>query len=241
MMMTINIAGISLEFDFLYPDTVRFFREYTESRRKFQTEPDITVYKLLTENVKKETDRLNSSPAYAEYSLLLEKAANPMLRHHRFFFHGAAFLWHGKAFIFTGKSGTGKTTQLRHWISLFPDEIEIINGDKPVIEQREKRFIVYPSPWTGKEGWNGRKSAELGGIITLKQGDHDQICRLDKKNAVFSLFLQFLYKPDSKESVDLVCGYEQAIIENVPVWKLVNRGTEESAKLTHDTLCGEGY
>nr|MCR5450721.1 hypothetical protein [Solobacterium sp.] len=146
-----------------------------------------------------------------------------------------------KAYLFTGTSGTGKTTQLRHWINLFPDEVEIINGDKPVIEQRENTFIVHPSPWTGKEGWTGTRSAELGGIITLEQGNKDQIYRMNKKDAVFPLFLQFLYKADDEESVDLVCEYERDLIENIPVWKLINTGTEASALLTHKTLTEEGY
>ena len=29
------------------------------------------------------------------------------------------------------------------------------------------------------------------------------------------------------------------LLRAVPVWKLVNRGDEASARLTHDTLCGK--
>ncbi len=196
-----------------------------------------------------EVFRLQSNTAFAEYSLLAENFANTIINYDRFLFHGAAFIWHGRAFILTGKSGIGKTTQLRHWMKLYRDEIELINGDKPLIWYRNESldsnnpptFEVFPSPWTGKEGWCGTRSARLAAIICLEQGTENRISKMAIRDVVFRLFLQFLFVPDSIEIVDQICRYEEQLIQNVPVYKLVNNGNSEAAVMTHDFLKKEGF
>lgn len=179
--------------------------------------------------------------AFAEYSLLFEAASNIVLPLNCFFYHGAAFLWRESAFLFTGPSGIGKTTQLLNWLKLYPDEVEVINGDKPLIVLDHGNLIVHPSPWGGKEGFNGKRCCALKGIILLEQGDCDRINRITVNEAVYPLFLQFLYKPVNERDLDYICNYETAILSNIPVWKLINRGTEESAKLTHNFLEHEAF
>ena len=225
-------------------DTSRYFKRFNSKDRNavvnsFDTE--VSVPAVSVECLRKETARLDNNQPFAEYSLLLENIVNPVLRHSRFFFHGAAFLWNEKVFISTGKSGVGKTTMLRNWLKLYPREIEIINGDKPVIEKHGNSFIVHPSPWTGKEGWNGTRTGKLAGIICLEQGQTNHICKMTWGNAVFPIFLQFLYRPTDEESVDLVCEYEQSLLENVPVWKFTNDGTHEAAALSYKILKKEFF
>lgn len=235
MEYTITVAGITISLELRNEKTARYFTGFSAIN---EIEEKISLPSLTEEKIVREAERLNSDLSFGEYSLLLESVANPLLRYDRFFFHGAAFIFKDKAYLFTAKSGVGKTTQLDHWLSLYSDEIEIINGDKPIIEKKENSFIVHPSPWTGKEGYKGNRSAELGGIIYLEQGDHDELFLLDKKEAVFPLYLQFLFLPEDKENVELVLKYEEALLNSVPVYKLINQGTKESAILAHDLLKG---
>ncbi len=230
----ITAADINISLDLKDPETKRYFSDFL-LREKGEKE-SIAVPAAEEERIRSESRRLQCAPSFAEYSLLLESVANPVLRHNRFFFHGAAFLWRGEAYIFAAKSGTGKTTQLKHWLSMYPDEIEVINGDKPIIEHKNGTFHVYPSPWTGKENYRGNHFGKLAGIILLEQGDHDEFLVLDAKEAVFPIYLQFLFKPEDKESIDLVSGYEEELLSAVPVYKLINRGTAESAVLTHNAI-----
>ena len=201
----------------------------------------IIVPPVDLDRLKEEKERLGGDKAFAEYSLLIEPLSNLLLRNKHFLFHSAAFLWHKKAFLFTAQSGVGKSTQLRNWLDLYQDEIEVINGDKPIIERQKKEFIVHPSPWTGKEGLGGIKSAPLGGIIYLEQGLDDKILRISPKEAAYPVFLQFLYKPTDVDSLNYVCSYEESLLSCVPVWKLTNTGTLQSAQLTHQTLIEEGF
>lgn len=219
----------------------KYFEKWTEVLSSVEGSPDVFVDAVDSERLSKETSRLGGDRAFAEYSLLIEPLANRLLPCNRFLFHSAAFIWHGRAFLFTAQSGVGKSTQLRLWQESFPGETEIINGDKPVIERRRSDFIVHPSPWTGKEGWGGTKSARLAGIIFLEQGKEDHIRRLTAKEAAYPVFLQFLYVPSDVESVDHICAFEEAMLSKIPVWKLTNTGTIKSAQLTHQTLIEEGF
>lgn len=239
------LAGLvinDLHFTFEISDLLilKYFKNFAEYPVKKNIKTHI-IPSVCPEKLIKETYRLQNR-AFAEYSLLFENTVNTVLPLDHFFFHGAAFYWNGKAFLFAGKSGIGKTTQLKNWLKLYGKEIEIINGDKPIIELKEdNRFIVHPSPWTGKEGWNGNMSGELGGIILLEQGKENSISRMSVKEAVYPIFLQFLYKPDNIESVNLVCDYEHHLLNSVPVWNLINTGDEDSAKLTYKVLSNEGF
>jgi hypothetical protein len=188
----------------------------------------------------REQERLGSGPSFAEYSLLIEAFANPVLRHSRFLFHGVSFRWQGKALILTGPSGVGKTTQHHHWLSQFGDQIELISGDKALIEVRDDAFLVHPSPWTGKEREEGTGCAPLGGIVLLEQGTENAMRPMTRGEAVFPLLLQFMYLPLDRDSLELVCAYEEKLLSAVPVWKLVNRGDPESAALCCHTLKEDG-
>ena len=237
---TVSLAGLDIQFSFHNAGTRLYFSNCMAESVAGPEDADLCVSSVDPSDLRKESMRLNGDEAFAEYSLLIEPLANLLLPHNRFLFHGAAMLWQGKAFLFTGVSGVGKSTQLRHWMDLFPEEIEVINGDKPIIELLDGGFFVHPSPWQGKENWGGRNTAPLGGIILLERGTDDQICRISPKDAAYPIFLQFLYLAKDAESVDLVCGYEEKMLMSVPVWKLTNTGTPASATLTHDHLIGEG-
>ncbi|MCR4673172.1 MAG: hypothetical protein K5637_08110 [Lachnospiraceae bacterium] len=239
----VTVSGLKFLLDLRIPRTEAYFRSFRSVSAETETGlPGAIAVPMLDESsLREEASRLGGDISYAEYSLLVEPFANLLLSHERFLFHGAAMLWHDKAYLFTGKSRAGKSTQLMNWLKLFPEETEVINGDKPVIERSGIDFIVHPSPWSGKEGLNGTKPAPLGGIIYLEQGKADMISRISAQEAAFPLFLQFLYEPDCAERADLVCGYERSLLEKVPVWKLTNTGTEESALLTRRELLKEGY
>ena len=240
----LTVAGLKINFKLRSLQTELYFREFggvSFTGDQSISCPDLFVPAVKKDRLLNEHFRLGGTLGFAEYSLLLEAIANPILKLSRFFFHGAAFIWKGQAFLFVGKSGVGKTTMLRHWLNLYGEELEIINGDKPVIEQCENHFIVHPSPWTGKEGWNGERSARLAGIICLEQGKTNSFIRIDKQSAVFPIFLQFLYQPTDETSVDLVCRYEQALLENVPVWRFISDGSSAAAVLAYNILSEEAF
>lgn len=110
-----------------------------------------------------------SSAAYVEYMELCPLVSDLLLSYRRVIFHSTAFLWHDKAWLLTAASGVGKTTQYIQWKRLYGEDVQILNGDKPILRFEEKSIYVCASPWTGKEGMGQNFEAPLGGILFLKQ------------------------------------------------------------------------
>ena len=231
-------AGIELVFAFQHPETAEYYgntlRTSSSHGETIRIPMDIVTDWMMKWKC--------PDFAYAEYVMSCSYACDYLLRHKCIVFHGCSFLWNGCAYLFSAPSGTGKTTQMRLWKKLFPEEVEILNGDKPILEiKREVGVIVHPSPWKGKEGY-GRDDiiAPLGGIIFLRQAPENTICTLSPAKAARSLFGRSYSTFRSEKEIRNNALIIEKIVNAVPVWLLCNRGDEDSAKLTHETLIKEG-
>ncbi len=231
-------AGRQLLFAFRHRDTWLYFPGFLSA-----SEPRADAIRIPREDYYMFDGQpfIGDSP-FNEYSLSVFRASDALIPYDCFVFHGAAFLWHERAWILTGVSGTGKSTQLRHWMSLYGDEIWVMNGDKPILSRDAYGcFSVHPSPWKGKERWGDDTfSAPLGGIVLLQQGKDNSISLLSPARAARPLFMNLFSAFETAEQLRALCRLEEELITTTPLWKLVNRGDEASAVLTHETLLSEG-
>lgn len=232
--LSVCLCGVNLIYVFYYSETKKYFEKFIckeDSDGEF-----LTVTDDLWERHRNVAEA-SISDSYTEFYALLGITSRALLKYGKCLFHGVAFLWHEKAWIITAPSGTGKTTQFRLWEKLFGDELELINGDKPIIECREDESVwIYPSPWNGKENLSGTKTGKLAGIIYLEQSDRNEISRMDIRSSMIPIYRQFLYYGDYEEEIRAVGHMEDVILRNIPIWKLCNLGDEASAELTHNTL-----
>ena len=220
---------------FRYPGTRRFFKDYLAEVN--ETEYDLRISKEFMEENRWLVSPRTGKEAL-EYHTLMLAAGNRLLHVRRALFHGASFIWRDKAWIFTGFSGIGKTTQLRHWMEHFPDEIKLINGDKTALYcDPEGGVFAGSSPWEGKEhlGVPGRE-AGLGGIVVLEQGPENEICRIPEAEAVHPLFIEVISLPDTEQEICFQRDILGQVLDAVPVWKLRNRGDREAAFLARRTF-----
>lgn len=230
------LADICLDYALRYPETKKYFEKYICAEPAETADDLLIVTDELWERHKNVAES-SISEAYTEFYALLGTTSRALLKYGKCLFHGVAFLWNDRAWIITAPSGTGKTTQLRLWQKLFGVEIELINGDKPVMECREDGSVwIYPSPWNGKENLSGTKSGRLVGIIYLEQADHNEISRMNLRSSILPIYRQFLYYGDYEEEIREVGHMLDIVLRNIPVWKLSNLGDEASAELTHNTL-----
>ena len=234
MNLAIELAGVRLRLQLRFPQTARAFRDYLveencEGWDIRVDDGDTEIFSLICPE-----GRL--TPLNEEY-ILMARASSFLLPRRRVLFHGVSFVWRGRAWIITALSGVGKTTQLRHWQRLFPEEIRIINGDKSVLSWEDDcSFRVWPSPWTGKEGDAGTLDAPLAGIVLLRQADHNAIRRIEPRESVMEIFQQFLVLDEDPRDLRLTGAMEDALLRQTPVWLLENLGDEDSARLTYETL-----
>ena len=154
MKIVIELAGISVGMELHYTDALLNFAPYRTDRKA------VISTAVVSEEMDMARPRYESgaSEAYIEYMELSLKISDALLPFNRVIFHGTAFLWREKAWIFTAVSGTGKTTQYLRWKAIFGEEVQILNGDKPILAVDGENIIVYPSPWNGME-WKGRNGA----------------------------------------------------------------------------------
>ncbi len=231
MKMTIELAGLPVALYPENPETAAFFASFALPGGEAVCEARVT-----------ESDRARYGPSVAdvpepcaEYGLLAAGVSRCLLQHSRVLCHGVA-LWIGdKAWLITAPSGTGKTTQYRLLKQLYGEQIRLICGDKPVLEQRGELVFAHPSPWPGKERFPGEGGGALCGVVLLEQAGYNAIRRLDVREAVFPLFREFLYAADTEENARTV-GQIAAALLRLPVWKLENRGDEASARLLYETV-----
>ena len=172
---------------------------------------------------------------FQEYSILVASCSRFLLEQERVVYHSVAIKLGGRAWLLTAPSGTGKTTQYNWLQKLYGDEVALICGDKPILERRGERVLVHPSPWPGKERLPGSPSAELAGIVLLEQAKENSISRLTAREAVFPIFREFLYSPETEDEARAV-GHIAETMLRCPVWKLRNLGDEASARLLYRTL-----
>lgn len=233
-----TLGDLLFQYELQDPETASFFRGQLKKHTEGLPADMICVTPEYMAENRWLTDGAETSAAFLEFQSLMLATGNALLSHRRALFHGAAMLWNGLAWIFTAPSGTGKTTQLQLWRKLFKKDIQVINGDKPVLECRGDGSVrVSCSPWRGKEKLGHQDlHAPLGGIVLLEQGAQNHMERLSMADAVLPLFTEFVSFPENEEQIRCQAEILTRILDAVPVWKLTNLGDEASALLTQKTL-----
>lgn len=230
MKITIKLAGVPVELDMAYADYLPLYENYICDEKPLAC---VSVPQDEAEKAKSIYPE-NCGDAYVEHMELCPRISNALLNCNRVFFHATAFVWREKAWLLTAAPGTGKTTQYGRWKMLCGDEVQMLNGDKPILECTADGIVVHHSPWRGKENMGQMLTAPLGGIILLEQAAENKIERLGRE-AVIPVYRQFMYMAN-RESVRRVFEIEDKMLRSVPVFRLYNRGDEASARLCRDTL-----
>ncbi len=226
-------GGIALYFSLHFDETIKFFGSFTKSVETI-LENAISVKDYEFEDWKLLGNEVN---AYGEYSLLSLQTSEALFEHQRFVFHSVALRWHDKAWLITAPPGVGKSTQYKNLKELYGDEFSIINGDRPIIQIMENGGImVHPSPWNGKENWQGADAAPLAGIICLKQGQDNAIKPLTAKEAAVTVLASVFHSYENEQIVRKAAKLATAMLKPTPVWFLTNKGDLASSALLRDTL-----
>lgn len=150
--------------------------------------------------------------------------------------HSSAIIKDGKAYLFLGKSGTGKSTHSRMWLSAFPDTI-LMNDDHPVIRVHEDGTVMaYGSPWSGKTHCYKNISAPVGAIVRISRADDNHAQRLRPIEAYASLMTSCSGMTWEKSFADAKDSTLQKIISSVPSWTMHCLPDENAAIVCHDSV-----
>ena len=229
----VTLANEIIRYSFLFPETRKFF--YPCISRSEETEYDIKVEEERFLHFK------NVYPDYASNALIENHAligltSRELLKRNGCVFHSCAFIHDGYCWLLTGPSGVGKTTQFMNWFDVYPEEITILSGDKPILKMENNGLMVYPSPWNGKECISTMNSAPLAGVIYLKQGDHNDLHLLKPERGIKKILYQFIVNPETSEQVKTMAAMTECMFKGYPVFEYVNLGNMESTEILRDMI-----
>lgn len=95
-----------------------------------------------------------------------------------FLLHASAVTTPLGAHLFMGKSGTGKSTHSRLWLSVF-DDCSLLNDDNPLVRLHPGgRVTLHGTPWSGKTPCWVERSAPLLSMTRLHRSARNRYTRL---------------------------------------------------------------
>ena len=223
-MITVKIAGIPIGIDNRFEYVKSISADYLTD-----DSPEFTVAATDSDlDREREIAGEDFSRGYLESTVAFRKIAEKLPEYDAVVFHGAVIAKGGLAYAFTAKSGVGKTTHTRLWISEFGRDVHYINGDKPVIRIIDGVPHVFGTPWRGKEGYGTNESAPLAAIALLERGERNTAEVIDPRDGTVRLVKQ-IYIPNSPVSAALTMRVTDRIISSVRFVELKCNTDSEAA------------
>ena len=159
-----------------------------------------------------------------------------LINHDGVFLHASAVEVDGKAYLFSAPCGTGKSTHAGLWQQMLGDRVCRFNDDKPTLRRLDDRWYAYGTPWCGKDGINVNRKVPLAGICFLQQGNENRIRRLEPWESVPNLLSQTIRKFKNPAKLDLMLSHLNKLVQEIPIYELVNRPEIEAAQLSYETM-----
>lgn len=230
----VRLAELLIAIESRFPSIEKYCEKYLASGEP-ELSVSVTDEKIAAEKALSEEE---FSDEYIERICIYREIAERLPSLSRFVFHGAAVSYKGSAYIFTAPSGTGKSTHIKLWRQHIGGEVDIINGDKPILKAEENGVTVYSSPWAGKERWNKNVSAPLYAICVIKRGTQNRIKKLPSGTAIAHLIKQ-IYLPKTREAKLQTLTLLDLVLKNVPVYLLQCDMSYEAVKTSFEAMTGE--
>ncbi len=199
-------------------------------------EPDITV-SVSDEDITEELGRAVTpvSKAYAEATAVYRKLGHILPQYDGYVLHAATFELKGRGIGFLAKSGTGKSTHMMNWMKLFGDELQVINGDKPIIRIKAGEPYAYGTPWCGKEGFSQDKSTRLTDICFIVRDSENKTVKLEGADVIKRLLNQIIV-PSGSENIIKILDLIDQTVKNCNIWEIHCNTDISSAEVSSKTI-----
>ena len=146
--------------------------------------------------------------------------------------HASVIAHDGHGYMFLGRSGTGKSTHNRLWLSHI-DDTELLNDDNPVIRVFGSKAVVYGTPWSGKTPCYKNMQVPLKAVVRLSQAPYNKITRLAPLQSFASLMPACSCKRWDSESMGMLHKSVEKAISVVSCYHLECLPDEAAAVLCH--------
>ncbi|HBJ18900.1 MAG TPA: hypothetical protein DDY70_04060 [Clostridiales bacterium] len=229
-MITIRIADLPIGIDNRYSYLTELCRDYLTDE-----EPLFTV--RASDEELREESRISGikNAGCLESTVVYRAIARKLPDYDALVFHGAVLAMDGGAYAFTAKSGTGKTTHLRLWLSEFGDEVHILNGDKPILRYIDGTLFAAGTPWRGKENYGRCEKMPLAAITFLSRGEKNTMTPTSPGDALFSFFGQ-IFMPEDEGAAQKTLTLTERILADTRLYRLTCNMDPEAAHVARRAL-----
>ena len=232
-MITLKLAGLCVGIDNRFDYIEKFAEDYLTDAI-----PDFTVSVTDDELAKEATmTEVSFSDGYLESIVAYRKIAERLPEYDAVVFHGAILATGGRAYAFTARSGVGKTTHTRLWISTLGADVHYLNGDKPIIRMIDGVPYAFGTPWRGKEFLGCNMKAPVRGMCILRRGLENSIAPASSHDAVGQIFHQVLLPQDGTDLASFMSMMDK-IIKNVPMYNLYCNMEDDAARVAYNGMRG---
>ncbi len=233
-MFKIKIANLPIGIDNRY-------RDVEVISRAFLTDEDpLFTVSVSTEEIEDERSLTDTDfrDSYYESVITYRKIAEHLPEYDACLFHGSAITLGGKAYIITANSGVGKTTHTRLWLSEFPGEVEILNGDKPTLRMIDGVPYASGTPWNGKENYGKNGLYPIAGFAFLTRAEKNSAREISISDAVFRFMSQIYLPKKSGAMLAKTMSIADKLLKNTRLVLLECNMEPEAAHVARAALTG---
>ena len=159
-----------------------------------------------------------------------------MAYYQRAILHASFINYKNRGILFTAPSGTGKSTQADLW-KKYHSEVEIVNGDRSILSCEKGRVYAYGLPFCGSSGISLNRKIPLYAIVVLRQGERNEIQRLDPAKAFRFLLSECATDIWDKKGTENILDLLSKIVKKVPVYYFACLPEKSAVDILAYTLC----
>ena len=229
----INIAELNVRMICKFPYSKRLCSDFiTESDFA-----DITVHVSDEEIAHEQANYAEGlfSDGYCEGICLYRAIAERLPEFDSFVFHGAAVNINGHGVVFAAPSGVGKSTHVSLLLENYPENVSVINGDKPIIRFAGDKWQVFSAPWAGKEGWKENTSAPLRAVVLLERSESNFIEEIAPERH-FEAIVRQVYIPRTSVGQILTFDLIDEMSKSVKFFRLGCNISNNAAETSYNAL-----
>lgn len=229
--MRYNIAGIIADMNIHFPRLRAQSRAY-EYNGDAETNVQIRLSEDFYQAMIEENPHLDYETI--EYIWMGSEFYNALIHFNGMLLHSSCVVYEGKAYLFSAPCGTGKSTHTQIWLKRFPGAY-ILNDDKPAIRITDNGVYACGTPFSGKTNQNVNEAVPIGGICILGRDTTNHIEPIDPDEALFNILNQTV-RPPQEKSMDKMLTTLDAVLRNVPVYRLYCNMELEAAEVSYNGM-----
>lgn len=150
--------------------------------------------------------------------------------------HASVVVKENIGYLFLGKSGTGKSTHSKLWLTHI-DGTKLLNDDNPAVRITDDGVIkVYGTPWSGKTPCYINEEYPVGAFLRLEQYPENIIRRESAIHAFASVLSSCSVMIWDKPSYGNIIKTVEKTVGKAPVFYLKCLPDKAAALLSYDTI-----